>query len=377
VKYVLTTCCLLILYVSSPCTDSAGSQEVSTATTKKKPSTDAPSDEAISKLIQQLGSAEFAEREAATKRLQSIGEAALPALREAAKDNDNPEIQRRAQRLIERIAPTPDLLEEILREARQFEQSKDYRKAAASLEKAFDIAKARYHPAGALVTDVPKLTEIALRLARVRKHLGEYELAGRSFHLASYYSNENDQKRKEIGDEWLNMTKHLLAGWGKTVQKKVETNSTLKALASKYPLILLHTRRFAGDRYFNSTYSFLYETADESKHFNDVQLQFDNGAAKNTFGVNMVNGQENRVADLANVDFTKDPDPAKIGIDEETKWSSDETQAQEGHVYLEEIKDSNGNHFFVVFQIVATDKDSRFLAFIWRKLPGGTVVKRP
>src|SRR5262249_18385294 len=150
-----------------------------------------------------------------------------------------------------------------------------------------------------------------------------------------------------------------------------------KGLEKTYPFVLPPPRRYAGGRYLQSTYSFLYETADAAKHFNDVQLQFDNGTGENTFGVNMSVGQENRVADLGKVNFVKDPDPAKVGADGKSNWSSEECKAQEGHVYLEEIKDRQGNHFFVLFQVVATDKDSRFLAFIWRKLPGGTVVKRP
>jgi hypothetical protein len=57
----------------------------------------------IASLIQQLGDAEFSKREAASKELDTIGTAALEALRKAA-SGDNPEIRRRAGRLVQAIA---------------------------------------------------------------------------------------------------------------------------------------------------------------------------------------------------------------------------------------------------------------------------------
>ena len=50
--------------------------------------------------------------------------------------------------------------------------------------------------------------------------------------------------------------------------------------------------------------------------------------------------------------------------------------AVEGKVYLERVRDTEGNNFYVLFQVIAVDKDSRYMAFLWRKLPGGKVVKR-
>jgi uncharacterized protein (TIGR03067 family) len=55
------------------------------------------------RLIGQLGSPDFAEREAATRRLEEAGEGVLAALRKAAGDSDDAEIRRRARRLVERI----------------------------------------------------------------------------------------------------------------------------------------------------------------------------------------------------------------------------------------------------------------------------------
>jgi hypothetical protein len=67
-------------------------------TTAAEKSTDAE----VAKLIKQLGSDEFAVREAATESLDKIGLPALPALRKAAKDGDA-EISRRAEELVSRI----------------------------------------------------------------------------------------------------------------------------------------------------------------------------------------------------------------------------------------------------------------------------------
>jgi hypothetical protein len=58
-----------------------------------------PGPPSIDQLIKQLGSEEFAEREAAAEALETIGAPALEALRNAAR-NDDPEVRRRAERLI-------------------------------------------------------------------------------------------------------------------------------------------------------------------------------------------------------------------------------------------------------------------------------------
>ena len=104
-----------------------------------------------------------------------------------------------------------------------------------------------------------------------------------------------------------------------------------------------------------------------------MQILFDNGQRDNHFDVNMVVGQMNRVGDLGTVDFDKNPDITKIGA---KKWSSDVCTAVEGHVYLENVKDDRGNDFFVLFQVVAVEKEAKYFAFVWRRLPGGKVVKQ-
>jgi hypothetical protein len=266
----------------------------------------------------------------------------------------------------------------MLKEAVQLQEKKEYEKAAELLDKLFRKAKEAYNPgSSAPLTDIPFLTEVAVRSARLRKQLGACDMAANAYHRALYYSNFNDQKREEIEREWSAMTTELVAGWDGVVKKKINDDPSLRLLTNKHPLILLHTRRFAGGGYLQSAFSFLYETTEEAKHRNDVQLIFDNGKGENTFRVRCLVGQENGVADLGKVDFTKDPDPARVGADAKSRWTSDDCKAIEGHVYLERIKDSHGNDFFVLFRVVATDKDSRFVAFVWRKLSGGKVVKDP
>ncbi|HJZ57145.1 MAG TPA: hypothetical protein VKE74_19400 [Gemmataceae bacterium] len=56
----------------------------------------------ITALVAQLGNVDFAKREAAEKALSAIGEPALPAIR-AACASENPEVARRAERLVARI----------------------------------------------------------------------------------------------------------------------------------------------------------------------------------------------------------------------------------------------------------------------------------
>ena len=153
----------------------------------------------------------------------------------------------------------------------------------------------------------------------------------------------------------------------------MQKEKELKALEAKYPLILLHSRQFCkGGEYKRSAYSFIYETADEKRHHNEVQMIFHNGGEPMTF---VVTGGQNLAVDLGKVDFKKDPDPAKITIDH-PGIVTNAALAVEGHVYLVRIRDDRGNNFYVLFQIVGVDEGSRYMAFFWRKLPGGKVVKQ-
>jgi HEAT repeat protein len=62
------------------------------------------SENEIKRLIDQLGSERFKDREQATRQLSQLGKAALPGLKEATKSPDV-EVSRRAQQLIEEIQP--------------------------------------------------------------------------------------------------------------------------------------------------------------------------------------------------------------------------------------------------------------------------------
>jgi WD40 repeat protein len=63
-----------------------------------------PSDPQVQKLIDQLGNDKFAEREAAGRRLEALGESAFLALRKAVASSPDPEIRQRAGRVAEAIA---------------------------------------------------------------------------------------------------------------------------------------------------------------------------------------------------------------------------------------------------------------------------------
>jgi hypothetical protein len=180
-----------------------------------------------------------------------------------------------------------------------------------------------------------------------------------------------DRLRGDDPDPVEQLTKH----WEKEVRTRLEKDDKLKT-ALKHPLVILHSRAlYAQGDYKRSAFSFIHESADETKHGNDVQLLFHNGGTPNTFVVNMVVGQQNLIVDLGKTDFAKDPDPAAINIDDR-RVVGGAAHAREGHVYLERVRDGRGNSFYVLFQIVAVDRESRYMGFIWRKLPGGTVTKQ-
>jgi HEAT repeat protein len=63
----------------------------------------------LDRLVRQLGSEEFQERQEASERLTKLGLAALPALRQA-RTNENKEIARRAEACMEEIAREPTLM---------------------------------------------------------------------------------------------------------------------------------------------------------------------------------------------------------------------------------------------------------------------------
>src|SRR6266481_4563888 len=66
----------------------------------------------IDTLIRQLGDGDYAKREDAAKQLKAVGKPAIPALKDAAETNEDPEVVSRAHALIKRIevrrVPGPD-----------------------------------------------------------------------------------------------------------------------------------------------------------------------------------------------------------------------------------------------------------------------------
>jgi hypothetical protein len=335
-----------------------------------------PSDRAsIERLIHQLGSSKFAEREEATKQLKRLGKPAEVLLREAARKDPDLEVRRRAAQLVD--VRRADPLIELLKEATRLEARKDYRKAAELLKKAVAEARPRFDPGSAAEPlDIRILMDVYLRLGRANRLLNDCEAAAKAFNWARYYADNgfNVEAAKRIDQECLAMTGPLLAGWDKTVRSKLARSGRSKALMDRYPLVLLHSGRYGACSYLRSAYSFLYGSADEARHHNNVQLWFDNRLAHNcNFLVNMLPNSTNEVADLERADFRHDPDPRRVPPN---SWSTCEETAVEGHVYLEHVRDTDRNDFYVVFQILAVDKDSRYVAFVWRRLPGGKMVLR-
>jgi tetratricopeptide (TPR) repeat protein len=367
----------LALLLASAGSDNAEqtAEENKQAPAADKPKQSEPPDRAeVERLVRRLGSDSFADREEVMKELRRLGKPALEALRNAAAASDDKEVRRRAADLLTQLLEPP--YEKRYKEGVRLLEKKDYRKAVTELKQAAEMYE--NDPTIPRATqgrsDQPFLAEIYLRLARAYRGLEEYEEAGRAYHGALY--NYNDEKREQIERECKAMIDTLLAEWEKGVTAKIAKDASLKAVVGKYPLVILHTRRFAGGNYFKSAYSFVYETSDESKHFNNVHILFDNGPGNNTFNINMTTDQRNLVVDLGEIDFTKDPDPKKVDPDSDNFWMPSRCKVVEGHIYLERVRDDSGNKFYVVLKVIAADKDSRYMAFVWRRLPGGKVVKR-
>jgi len=333
----------------------------------------------IKDLIEQLDSPKFSERQAAASALRQIGQTALPALREAAHSQRALELRRRATEIDKQIMD--DVLDKTLKEAANQEEviTKEYKKMADMLDRVTEIGKERFlpDPANAPPQHVPFLADSYLRLARARTKSGEYLRAATAYEEAEKYSNP--MGHKEIGkirQEYGAIMTHLLPVWEAQVREALAPDPGLRALAAKYPMVVLHSRRYAsGGGYLRSCYSFIWETADEEKHRNDVQLEFDNGRGNGTFQINMVTNQRNTIADLGMFDFTAEPSLTKANP-AGPEPDREEHLALIGHSYLEKVEDTNGNRFFVLFKILAVDKESRYMAFIWRRLPGGKLVRR-
>lgn len=165
--------------------------------------------------------------------------------------------------------------------------------------------------------------------------------------------------------------KSRIREWEQAVGDKMAADPVLKPLAAKYPLIVLPSRRHYGWSDYCG-FSFIYETTDWQKSL-DHDLEFDGGRAL-SFVTNFTIGQQNLITNLGNVDFEKDPDLKKVDIDGDGFWANQSTVVQ-GHVYLQRVRNGWGTEFFVLFKVVALGKDHEYMAFVWRKLPGGKVLR--
>jgi hypothetical protein len=79
-----------------------------------------PDKAALGQLIQDLGHRKFAIRESASRRLESVGRAAAPALRQALENKPDLETRRRIEQLLEKLA-TPDRSPDAIRLRRAVE----------------------------------------------------------------------------------------------------------------------------------------------------------------------------------------------------------------------------------------------------------------
>jgi hypothetical protein len=332
-----------------------------------------PEDAEIRRLVQDLGNANFEVRETAQKRLRELGEGSLRALESAQRSGDI-EIRRRSRDLMEII--WNDKIARLDERAAASEKAKDYKRAAETLDQAVKLAKSHYHqqPRTTPPSYTPYLSTLFLRLARSRVALGEHFAAATAYHQALYYTGTGRPIATErIESEWQKMVVKLETGWRRRLESRTQEDEHLRALIAKYRLVLLHSRRYAVDRYFHSAYSFVYGTQDTERHNNDVQLLFDNGQGERTFQVNCTTAQDNRIVNLGHIDFEADIDLEKTLAKVKFK---DREIAVKGDVYLERVDDTEGNHFHVLLKVVALDEESRYVAFVWRRLPGGTVVRR-
>jgi hypothetical protein len=223
----------------------------------------------------------------------------------------------------------------------------------------------------------PAAAEKYLELARIHRKNGEFQEAADAYRRAlnsvdTGMPTIDEEMQKKVLAEWTDMVSGLLKTWEQAVKKIVEKDQTLQGLTAKYPPVVLNSRRYTDGNYMGSAYSFSHETGDPEKHKNRVELEFDNGRRDNTFQVNMLIDQQNLVTDLGEVDFKDFALPKNIDLTDKDKWRG-EAKAVTGHVYLEKVRDSKGDDFFALFQVIATDKDSRYVAFIWRRMPGGKV----
>jgi len=91
--------CFLVSTLAVP----VAAQEKGSGKSEPRRSAEEAQGQKLDRLIEELGAASFRERRGAAEALSEMGEAALPALREAAENHDDPEVQWRARRLLRQM----------------------------------------------------------------------------------------------------------------------------------------------------------------------------------------------------------------------------------------------------------------------------------
>jgi hypothetical protein len=91
----------------------------------------------IDRLIRELGSDEFAQREAASAELEKIGKPALDALRKAAKESKDAEVKVRAKALVDAISGEPKQYAQLVKEL----GASDFATRVAAGKKLIEIGK--------------------------------------------------------------------------------------------------------------------------------------------------------------------------------------------------------------------------------------------
>jgi hypothetical protein len=177
-----------------------------------------------------------------------------------------------------------------------------------------------------------------------------------------------------VAQEKKETIEQLMPKWEKDVKDRMSRDPRLRVLAAKYPLVLLHSEKLYTDgrTLGRSAYSFIHESTDEKVFKEGAQMVFHDYLMPANF---RCFGRDVLVVRLEATDFEQKIEPAKIPINHPGILTHVfPIDVAEGETYLQRIRDEKGNNFYVVFQVVALDGQCRYMAFLWRTLPGGNHV---
>jgi hypothetical protein len=155
----------------------------------------------------------------------------------------------------------------------------------------------------------------------------------------------------------------LRAQWADEVRRRYAKDEVVSVKLREHDLVVLASRRQYGDA--RSGWDFKGIGS-----FEQPFLMFHNGPLARPWAyATGSNNDHSYLLDLGKADFDKDPNLALLAINH--PHLGYHMEMKDGHVYLMQIRDNAGTHFYVVFQVLAADPKCRYLAFIWRRLPGG------